>query len=53
MVASTCIYCRGVNPGGLGGRAPRLWAGVVGSPGVVACREILYLIMYKKYLRKW
>ena len=42
-------YHRGVNPGGLEGRDPKI-LGV----GVGVGREILlYLIMYKKYVRKW
>ena len=48
---------RGVNFGGLGSRSPIFWAG--GSWGVAVeswttGHEILsYLIMYRKYVRKW
>src|SRR6218665_2333177 len=46
---------RGVNPGWVGGRDPQiLGRGGGGLRGVVGGREILlYLIMYRKYVRKW
>ena len=51
-------YTRGVNPGGLGVATPRLCAGgrgITGGRGLLwKGREILlYLIMCRKYVRKW
>jgi len=49
---------RGVNPGGWGSRPPDFWQEVVGLQegrgGSWTGREILiYLIMNRKYVRKW
>jgi len=46
------VHIIGVNPGGLGVATPRFWAG--GTGGSWTCRKILlYLIMHRKYVRKW
>ena len=51
--------CIRVNPGGLGGRNPRFWAGGRGGSQGGSWRRgrvvkyILYLIMNRKYVRKW
>jgi len=47
----TIQYNIGFNPGGLGSRPPRFWAGgIVGGRGRVV--KYYYVIMQSKYVRK-
>jgi len=54
FITSDAAIARGVNPGGLGDCDPQiLGRGSCRLQGVVEDREMLYLMMYRKYVRKW
>ena len=62
IVLTTNLVCIGVNPGEIGGRDPPdfgqggSWWGVVGGrrgESRTGRKILFYLIMYRKYVRKW